>query len=43
MNTIAFNKNLSNYIVLFADGTELVCHNRATAEFYARNYTTSPE
>ena len=42
MNTIHFNTTLNNYIVRFADGTELACANKKTALYYARSYTTAP-
>ena len=42
-NTIHYNRTLCNYIVCFADGTELHCANYQTALLYAREYTTSPE
>ena len=42
MNTIHFNYTLNNYIVCFADGTELACSNKQTALHYARRYTTAP-
>ena len=43
MNTIHFNYALNNYIVCFADGSELSCANKQTALLYARTYTTAPE
>jgi len=42
MNTIHFNYALNNYIVCFADGTELACANKQTALLYARTCTTAP-
>ena len=43
MNTIHFNWTLNNYIVCFADGTELACANKQTALYYARTLTSAPE
>jgi len=34
MATISYNKLLNNYVVTFADGSTIACHNYQTALFY---------
>ena len=34
MATISYNKTLNNYVVPFATGSTVTCHNYRTAVFY---------
>ena len=35
MASISYNKTLNNYVVTFADGSTVTCHNYRTARYYA--------